>query len=920
MQPTLTTTAGNIELAGDGELVRKLFSAHPQPMWVFDNQTLAILAVNEAACRHYGYSQAEFLTMTLRDIRPPSEVTRLDTHFSSQQASLHSGLAPAELWIHQKKDGEVIYVEITANDLVFNGRPARWAMIRDVTEQQRLGMGASAELVPFRGVVDRTRLLISLVALEGRIITDINQAALDAYGYTREQVIGRSMNDIIIWADPAVRAHYIAELVANGSMTNFEADMLRADGDTFTVSLSASIVTISNSLFILSSMTDVTEARRAERARDALQKISEATQVTASLPALCGRIHEIIGALLPAKNFYVAMYDAKQGLLSFPYHVDERDTTPEPRQLQGFALSEEVLRSGKVLLLDAAQQRARVQAGHQVAGTLASAWLGVPLVCQGRPVGVLAVQSYDDSVRFSPNDVALLQFVSEQIANALEKKHGEEALRENEQKFRALFDQSPLIICLFSVDGETEIDVNDAGRKAFGGSGDDRATPDQGPLVEWADPAEKAAYLSTLQRDGAVHEFEACMRRRNGEEFTVRMSGSLIQVGGQEFSLNILADITEQRRAEQELRQSREWANLLYENTSDLMFLVGRGDDGSYHCLSVNSAYLATTGMRADAIIGRRIEDVLPPTAAAFAVARYDQAIAANTSIRYEEVVDFGDHVLTVETTLTPAHGDEGEGVYLLGVARDISERRNAETALLQSNADLEQFAYSVSHDMRQPLRMVTGHLQLVGKALKDKLDGDTRASLDFALDGAKRMDEMIVSLLEYSRVGRTPSDRDRVDTRASIDEAISFLGPAIAAADAKVTVSGTWPQIISSRDELTRLMQNLVGNAIKFMRTGEAPTVAIVSEATPKTWRVRVTDNGIGISESQRSRLFQFFSRLNAPAKFDGSGMGLALCRRIVERHGGRIWVESDGLGTGATFILEIPRKSGSMAGDADA
>lgn len=247
---------------------------------------------------------------------------------------------------------------------------------------------------------------------------------------------------------------------------------------------------------------------------------------------------------------------------------------------------------------------------------------------------------------------------------------------------------------------------------------------------------------------------------------------------------------------------------------------------------------------------------------------------------------------------------------YVIAALEDITERYRASEALQRSNSDLAQFAYSVSHDMRQPLRAVSGHLQLLQRSLEGKLDENERENLGFALDGAKRMDSMIVSLLDYSRVGRKNDPMELMQSRESLDEALGFLEPLITETRTEVQVKGEWPQIFASRDELTRLLQNLINNAIKFREADQLALVEIESAVQGNNWRVSVCDHGIGINPQQIDRLFKFFSRLQLRNRFEGTGMGLALCHRIVEHHGGRIWVESEGEGKGSNFIFEIPIK----------
>ena len=234
--------------------------------------------------------------------------------------------------------------------------------------------------------------------------------------------------------------------------------------------------------------------------------------------------------------------------------------------------------------------------------------------------------------------------------------------------------------------------------------------------------------------------------------------------------------------------------------------------------------------------------------------------------------------------------------------------RRRVEAALAQSNAELEQFAYAASHDLRQPLRMVNSYMGLLECTLADKLDEETREMMHFASDGAKRMDQMLVSLLEYSRVGRMGEPMRPLQSRQVLDEALHFLQPAIEEAAAQVEVCGEWPELLASRDELSRLWQNLISNALKFRVPDRPVQVTLSAEAHPEGWCFCVTDNGIGVGANQVDRLFKVFQRLHTRQQYEGTGIGLALARKIVERHGGRIWLESEGEGKGSRFCFVLP------------
>ena len=260
------------------------------------------------------------------------------------------------------------------------------------------------------------------------------------------------------------------------------------------------------------------------------------------------------------------------------------------------------------------------------------------------------------------------------------------------------------------------------------------------------------------------------------------------------------------------------------------------------------------------------------------------------------------------EVYISPVKDVDGSVTHYVAVKLDVTERKRMEYELTRSNAELEQFAYAVSHDMRQPLRMVSSYLSLIENALAESLNEETRQFLDFAIEGAKRMDAMILSLLDYSRIWRKSEAKTRIGSKASLDEALAFLNPELNACNGEIKVTGEWPELFASRDELTRLLQNLIGNALKYHEENKPPQVHVHGMASNSSLRVEVRDNGIGIEPSQTDRLFKVFSRLQARSRFDGTGVGLALCRKIVEHHSGTIGVESAGEGRGCVFWFELP------------
>ena len=499
-----------------------------------------------------------------------------------------------------------------------------------------------------------------------------------------------------------------------------------------------------------------------------------------------------------------------------------------------------------------------------------------------------------------------------------EQRQTEEKLAYQVLLNKSITDNAPVSIVVTDNDGHLTF-VNPEAEKVFGFTRDEMTGKLLHDLVHHHHldgrlfAADDCLLMTGCKTGETVCDYEDVFYRKDGEPINVSCSNAPFEMEGHfRGSVLLIRNITERKRAVDKLKESEGRYRSLFENMLDgfaycqmLYDEFGRPVDFVY--LGVNSAFEKLTGL--ENVVDRKVSEVIPGIRETNPelLKIYGRVARSGTPERFE--VDLKPLGVWFSVSVYSTQRD-----HFVAIFDNITARKHAELArahqaqeLARSNAELEQFAYVASHDLQEPLRTIAGFAQLLAKRYQGRLDTDADEFIAYLVEGAGRMQELIQGLLAYARVGSRGSGFSVVDSGLALQRALSNLQHAIAEAQATITHDAL-PAIHADSVQLVQVFQNLIANAIKF-RADRPPRVHVSAQKVDGTWRFSVRDNGIGIAPEHRERIFLIFQRLHSRREYSGTGVGLAICRRIAERHQGQIWVESEP-GKGATFYFTISGK----------
>jgi PAS domain S-box-containing protein len=481
------------------------------------------------------------------------------------------------------------------------------------------------------------------------------------------------------------------------------------------------------------------------------------------------------------------------------------------------------------------------------------------------------------------------------------------AAQSEEQALAALIEGAPDAVVVIGWDGRVTR-WNARAEAMLGWSADEAVGALLGELI--VPPSMRQAHAAGLDRVVRTGESRLIGRpvelqamRRDGALVPIELTLARLEQAGEPAFVGFLRDMRERRETLNALRDAQEVFHLAFANAPIGMALVA--PDGRW--LQINDAICEMTGYRRDELLAKTFQDITHP---ADLDADLDQVrrILAGEIASYDmekRYIRADGALIWVLLSVSLVRDEIGSPLYFISQIQDITARRRIEGELRRSNAELEQFAYAASHDLSEPLRTISGFADLLNRRHAESLPAEAQEFLAYMSDGAVRMHELLQALLRYARLGEGTIERVPVDLQEVAQDVLADLHATIRDRGAAVDVLEL-PTVLGDQAQLRQLLHNLVANALKFTPPERGPEVEVSAGRQADGWRIDVADRGIGIPPERVERAFELFRRVHTGGEYPGTGMGLALCKKVVDRHGGHIWIApTPGGGTTVSFTL---------------
>jgi PAS domain S-box-containing protein len=867
-----------------GAKYRGLLEAAPDAMVVVNHRGEIVL-LNLQAEKQFGYHRDELVGQKVKNIIPEGFAERLVADGTRSAAdALAQQIGTGIELIARRKDGTEFPIELMLSPLESAEGILVTAAIRDISVRKEAEKHLARMEGRYRALLEAAPDAMVVVNQKGDIVL-LNVQAEKQFGYRRDELVGQRVKNIIPkgFAERLIadEKRSVEDALAQQMGTGIELTGLRKNGSEFPIEIMLSPLESAEGILVTAAIRDISVRKEAEK----------------HLARMEGRYR---GLLEAAPDAMVVVNQGGEIVLlnvqaekQFGYRRDE---------LLGQKVKN-IIPRGFAERLIADEKRSVEEALAQQIGT------GIELIARRKNGSEFPIE-----IMLSPLDSAEGILVTAAIRNISVRREAEKHLALMEGRYRGLLEAAPDAMVVVNPSGDIVL-LNVQAEKQFGYRRDELV----GQKVKNIIPegfAERLVADGLRSAEDALAQqigtgIELIALRKNGTEFPIEIMLSPLDSAEGILVTAAIRDISVRKEAEKHLARMESRYRGLLEAAPDAMVVVNQKGD----IVLLNVQAEKQFGYHRDELVGQRMKNIIPAGFAerliADALRSTEDALAQQIGTGIEITGRRKDGTeFPIEIMLSPL--ESAEGVLVTAAIRDITTRKVAEAHLLykveelnRSNEELGQFAYIASHDLQEPLRMVASYTQLLARRYKGRLDSDADEFIAFAVDGANRMQRLIQDLLAYSRVGTKGKELRETSSEEALQRAILNLRGAIADSGAMVT-HDLLPPVLADETQLVQLFQNLIGNAIKYQNPGVPRIHVSAIKNGGGKWTFSVRDNGLGIDPQYFERIFVMFQRLHKREEFAGTGIGLAICKKIVERHGGEISVQSQP-GKGSTFSFAL-------------
>ena len=797
------------------------------------------------------------------------------------------------------KDGSIVWLNDVVSVITEKGKPVLLrGIMTDITAKKKAELERDKNRTKLENIMDRSLDVICTIDEEG-LFREMSAATMKIWGYQPVELEGKPILDFIYGEDRVLTKNALDSIRNGTSMTNLENRFVKKNGSIMPLIWSIKWDLRDKTFYCIAK--DGTEKKKAERNNELRMAINAVFSEELTLEKV---IQKSLGLFLKFSNLdyaeaWLQSMDSNNIILTAhegPEHINPKKEIRAYNDQSGLMV--ELSKSNSPIFIQDLKNHPKIVRNNFIVINDIRTALVYPITFDGEFIAGILLASVERDVEFDDLPILDSDFLVK-LGSMIKRKRAEHQLN-------LFFDLSPDLLCIAGFDGYFK-KINKSFPKTLGYTEDEILQRRFYDFNHVDDQKATEDIVKILESGEPISYFENRYLTKSGNYIWLAWTSTPLLEEKLIFAIG--KDITEKKLQEDVIRISNKKVSDTLESIQDGFYAIDNNSIITYW----NSQAEVLLNKKRDEVLGKNLWEMFPEAINLKFYPKFINAKNAKKPIRFEEF--FAPLNSWFEITAFPS--EDGISVHF----RDVTDRKAAEIQMLElndtlannakelaeSNAELEQFAFIASHDLQEPLRMVTSFLNQLENKYSNVLDAKGLQYLHYATDGAIRMRQIILDLLEFSRIGKVDHLLENVDLNDLMQE-INHMNYEIIKETKTELTWDNLPVVKFEKGPLTQVFQNIISNAIKYQNHGNTPKVHISYEQSDTHWTISIEDNGIGIAPEYQNRVFEIFKRLHQKEEYSGTGIGLAICKKIIERAGGNIFIESEE-GMGCTFKFTIKK-----------